>query len=58
MKYITVKLTEDQTNATIFALKISRAFAVYGDGRAEHQAFMQRIIAKVTQAVKKKPVAR
>lgn len=40
-------LTKDELQATIKALKISQAFAVYGDGRDEHQAFIQRIIDKL-----------
>lgn len=50
MKYITVKLTEDQLEAVKQALEMDKAFRVYGDGRDEHQAFIQRIIVKLAKS--------
>lgn len=52
MKYITVKLTEDQARSVLGALWMSHSFSVYGEGRAEHQAFVQRIINKLAKLVK------
>jgi len=50
MKRITVTLTEDQLRAVISALEMDSAFRIYGDGREEHQAFLQRIISKLAKA--------
>lgn len=51
MNKITITLTEDQAKATLEALETDSAIRVYGDGRKEHQAFMQRIIVKLAQAL-------
>lgn len=52
MKYITVKLTEDQARATLDALEMSKAFKMFGNDPKvdEHKAFMQRIINKLAKS--------
>ena len=50
-EYVTVKLTEDQARSVLGALWMSHSFSVYGEGRKDHQAFIQRIIDKLAKAV-------
>lgn len=39
-----VELTEDQWQKVFDALQMSSAFAVYGEGREEHQAAIREIV--------------
>ena len=44
---VQVTLTQREHAAVVEALEQYRAFAIYGEGRAEHQAFVNDVLRKV-----------
>lgn len=52
MKYITVKLTEDQASMVLESLEMNKAFGMFGNDPivAERKAFIQRVISKLAKA--------
>ncbi len=52
MKYITVKLTEDQARTVLESLEMNKNFGMFGNDPVvgERKAFIQRIVDKLAKA--------